>query len=127
MRERFTMGSIAAAALLVTSGAALAQTSPPGTKGALKLSKAECEALWKEADSAKSGALSQAEAQPYVSNFGKADADKNGKISHAEFLKGCDLGVVHGSAGTGAGSGGGEEAPEGQPPIKGAPGGSKGY
>jgi hypothetical protein len=71
----------------------------------MKLSQAECQSLWNQADAAKSGSLSQAQAQPYVKNFSAVDANRDGKISRAEFDQGCTAGHVESSAGTGAGTG----------------------
>jgi hypothetical protein len=55
---------------------------------------ADCMALWKKADASASGALTQQQAEPYVTDFMSVDTDKDGKITHAEFIKGCSAGFV---------------------------------
>lgn len=89
------------AALLVTFGApALVQTASAANP---KLSKADCQSLWGRA--ASSGSLSSAQAQPYVTNFAKVDSNADGKLSSSEFLAGCQRGLVHDSASSGASEG----------------------
>ncbi len=91
------------AALLVTFGAPASLQSASAADQ--KLSKADCQSLWGRADSSGSGSLSSAQAQPYVTNFAKVDANADGKLSGAEFLAGCQKGLVHDSAGSGASEG----------------------
>lgn len=101
------------ATLLVTSGATVfAQTAPAAN---VKLSKAECSNIWGRADAGASGSISSAQAQSYVSDFNKVDANADGKLTSAEFLAGCQKGRVHDSASSGAGEGasGSEQAPAG--------------
>lgn len=91
------------AALLVTFGApAFVQSASAANP---KMSKADCQSLWGRADSSGAGSLSSAQAQPYVSNFAKVDANADGKLTSAEFLNGCQKGLVHDSASSGAGEG----------------------
>lgn len=91
------------AALLVTSGTTLLAQSAAAAN--VKLSKAECESIWSRADAAGSGSLTSAQAQSYVSDFSKVDANADGKLTGAEFLSGCQKGFVHDSASTGASEG----------------------
>ncbi len=81
--------------------------------GGMKMTQAECQALWKQADSAAAGSLSQTQAQSYASDFKGVDKDANGKLSSDEFLKGCEGGLIKSGASTGAGSGtsGSDDAP----------------
>jgi hypothetical protein len=71
----------------------------------MKMAQAECESMWNRADSARSGSLSQSQAQSYVTNFSAVDTNSDGNLSRAEFLAGCDKGLVQSSASTGTGSG----------------------
>lgn len=89
------------AALLVAAGPALAEDA--GAK--VKLSQAECQNIWSRADAAGSGSLSSADAQGYVKDFSAVDADADGALSSSEFMAGCEKGLIHDSASTGAGEG----------------------
>jgi hypothetical protein len=53
----------------------------------------KCKALWTMA-SPNGDTLSEDQAVPYVINFTMVDADGDGKISAAEFTKGCGLGLI---------------------------------
>ncbi len=102
------------AALLVTSGATVfAQIAPAAN---VKLSKAECQNIWGRANASGGGSLTSAQAQMYVSDFNKVDANADGKLTSAEFLSGCQKGLVHDSASSGAseGSSGADRAPIGK-------------
>jgi hypothetical protein len=93
-----------AAASVLYAGSALAQTTSPS----------DCTSLWKQADASAGGALTQTQAKPYVTDFNSVDTDKDGKITNAEFMKGCSAGHVRktaasgssGSTGTGTGTSG---------------------
>ena len=91
------------AALLATAGA----TFPVhiATAANAKFSSAACSAIRERADSGANGSLTGAQAQPYVSNFSKVDANADGHLSSAEFMAGCKNGLVHDSASTGASEG----------------------
>jgi hypothetical protein len=99
MRNWIISGSIG-----VASGLALA-TSSFAAPDNMKLSQADCQAVWKQADSQGTGSLSQANAQPYVSDFKSVAANADGSLSSAEWMKGCSAGHVKGGASTGAGAG----------------------
>ena len=121
MRKAIVIGSTAIAFGLL-SGAAVAQTKSPssGTGGATKMSQAECAALWNRIDSGKAGNVSENQVEAYVTDFQALDTNGDKKISQSEFQAGCDKGLVHSSASTGAGTGsmspGGSTAPGASPP-----------
>lgn len=71
----------------------------------MSMSQADCQATWKQADSKAAGSISQQQSQPYVTDFKGVDSDGNGQISSAEFLKGCQAGMIKGSASTGSATG----------------------
>jgi len=71
----------------------------------MKLSQAECETLWNQANPTKGSTLSQSQAQTYVTNFKSVDTDSDGSISQTEFMTGCNNGNVKGSASSGTSSG----------------------
>lgn len=82
-------------------------------QGYKKLSQADCQTLWKQADASGSGSLSMAQSQAYISDFKSVDANADGKLSSSEFLQGCQDGHVKGSASTGAGAGSSGSDPSG--------------
>ena len=90
-----------AALLTIGGGYAFAQTSTGGTQ----MSRADCQAIWGKADASGKGSLSATQAQSYVTDFKSVDANADGKLSSAEFLNGCQKGLVSDSASSGAGSG----------------------
>jgi hypothetical protein len=109
MLKAFTTTSAIVAAGLFMGGAAFAQTAPAPKSGApMKMTQAECLAIWNRLDAAKSGNVSEAQAKPYVTSFSAVDANHDGKLSQAEFQSGCDKGQVHDTATTGPGSGSGD-------------------
>ena len=86
--------SVAAAAVFgaLTASSVMAQTKSPS---ATKLSDSQCTALWDRIDTAKSGSITQVQAQSYVTDFKAVDTNNDGKLSKAEFTAGCGKGVVH--------------------------------
>jgi hypothetical protein len=104
MIRSFASASAAVFAGLLLAGSAMAQTTT-APKGQMKLTQAECTSIWNTLDSTKAGSVSEAQAQAHVTNFDSVDANKDGKLSRAEFQSGCDRGQVHSSASTGTGTG----------------------
>jgi hypothetical protein len=112
MRKSILVGSTALAFGLLSS-AAFAQTtspsspskSPSSSTGAMKMTQAECAALWNRVDANKAGSLTEAQAKPYVTDFKALDTNGDNKLSQSEFQAGCDKGLVHSTASTGAGTG----------------------
>ena len=70
-----------------------------------KLSQAQCQALWTKIDSAKTGSVTQAQAQSYIGDFKSVDANSDGHLSSAEIMSACERGLVHDTATTGLGTG----------------------
>lgn len=89
----------------MTAAMAQATKSPGQTQGQMQLTQSECESLWNQADAAGAGALTQTQAQPYVTSFASVDANTDGRLSRTEFMQGCERGQVQRSATTGAGGG----------------------
>ena len=87
------IASLAATAALALAVPALAQTTAPKS-GAAKMSPAECTAAWTKLDAAKSGNVTQAQAQGTVTDFKAADANSDGKLTQAEFTAACNKGLV---------------------------------
>lgn len=89
---------------IVVSAAFLAgasQAASPSTK----LSQAECDTLWNQANPSKGPTISMSQAQPYVSDFKSVDTDNDGTISLSEFNAGCNKGFVKSSGSSGSSSG----------------------
>src|SRR5215469_12056464 len=97
--------SIAIAALLM-AGSAFAQTATAPKSGTTKMSQSDCTAAWNRLDTAKSGSVSQAQAQGVVTDFKAADTNNDGKLTQSEFMAACNKGLVTASSGSGSGSGG---------------------
>jgi len=96
--------ALAVAGSLALCGSAFAQTNTsPGA--ATKMSQSDCTARWASLDSAKSGSITQAQAQGVVANFQSADANKDGKLSQSEFMTACTNGLVGSRGMTGTESG----------------------
>ena len=77
-------------ALMLASGTAFAQTTPPKAPAA----DAAVDAKFKAADKNGNGSLDGAEVDAYKADLTKIDADKDGKISTAEFAAASKSGVI---------------------------------
>lgn len=97
------VASLAAAVALALAVPAFAQTATTPKGGAAKMSRADCTAAWTKLNAAKSGSVSESQAQGVVTDFKAADANHDGKLTQAEFTAACDKGLVTASAGTGSG------------------------
>ena len=83
----------AATAIALLGSPALAQMTSPKA-GDMKLSQAECQALWSKLNPSQSGNVSQTAARSYVSDFGSVDSNNDGQLSKAEFDAGCTAGKI---------------------------------
>ena len=77
-------------ALMLASGAAFAQATPPKAP----VADAAVDAKFKAADKNGNGSLDGAEVDAYKANLTKIDTDKDGKISSAEFAAASKSGVI---------------------------------
>jgi hypothetical protein len=111
---RYLRPVIASAAVLVGVGAAFAQGAGDPSKS-MKMSKADCQSIWSKADSAQNDSLTSAQAAPFVTNFKAIDSNGDGKLSSSEFMSGCQRGLAHDTASSGAGAGTSGESGEGAP------------
>ena len=94
---------IAAFAILLSTGAAMAgagapvpegsQNPPPSGRPSAALDDAACQEVWKLA-SPNGETLSKDKATPLVVNYEMVDTDKDSKISAAEFKAGCGKGWI---------------------------------
>lgn len=90
--------------LVATSAIAL-MTATGALAAGQKLSQAECDALWMQANPSNAATIDETQAKGYVTDFKAANPDNDGTIDKAEFTKACNKGLVSGSASSGAGSG----------------------
>lgn len=98
MTRMFSSLAVAAVFGALCASSAMAQTKSPTTSPstpAMKLSDSQCTTLWDKIDTSKSGSVTQAQAQSYVTDFKAVDTNSDGKLSKAEFTTGCGKGAVH--------------------------------
>jgi hypothetical protein len=88
-------------AILLGAGYGFAADTNAGTAGrpGAVLTDTECVAVWHgsagdELARFKIGELVPVTARGIVTNFEQADTDRDGKVSRAEFLEACKLGLV---------------------------------
>ena len=93
--------SLSFAAILIVASSATAFAADP----AQKLSQAECDSLWMQANPSNSSTISEAQDRSYVSDFKAANPDNDGSLDKSEFSKACNAGLVKGSSSSGAGAG----------------------
>ena len=77
------------------------QAVPPMKAGdpAGGMSKADCEAVWMQANPSNAPTITMTQAQPYVADFKSADPDSDGTLDQNEFLQSCgEGGVTKGAA-----------------------------
>lgn len=106
-----------ASALALISATAVNAQSTQKPAGAMKLSQAECDSLWNQANPSNAATISQSQAQAYVTDFKAANPDNDGSLDKAEFTKACGKGLVKSSGSssgassgsTGAGDSGGSK------------------
>lgn len=91
--------SLTLAALLMVS------TSASAFAAGQKLSQAECDSLWLQANPSNAATISQAQAKNFVTDFKAANPDNDGSLDKSEFAKACAAGLVRSSASSGAGAG----------------------
>jgi hypothetical protein len=70
-----------------------------------KLTQAECDTLWNQANPSGAATITQAQAQPYVIDFKAANLDGDSSLDQKEFATACKNGLVKGMGSSGAASG----------------------
>lgn len=89
----------------VSAIAIMAAATTAYAAGGQKLSAAECDALWMQANPSSAATIDEPQAKGFVTDFKAANPDNDGTIDKAEFAKACKMGLVSGSASSGAGAG----------------------
>jgi hypothetical protein len=74
-------------AVLVLAGPAWSQTMSQGEISA-------CNTSWTKLGGSKTGSISETQAKSAVKNFSSVDANRDGKLSKAEFTEACRKGLV---------------------------------
>jgi Tfp pilus assembly major pilin PilA len=99
--------------IIVATAVALAAASGVCAEtGGVKLSAAECDSLWMQANPANAAKISESHAQAYISDVKSVNPDGDGTIEKNEFSNACKQGLIKSSASTGASAGAaGKDAP----------------
>ena len=99
--------------LLVASATILAAASGAyAAAGGSKLSQAECDSLWLQANPTNADKISESAAQAYITDVKAVNPDGDTTIEKNEFTNACSQGLIKSSAATGMSSGtSGKEAP----------------
>lgn len=95
------------AASAVAAGGAFAQTEKmqqQAMKGQ-KVSEAQCEGLWNQANPEGASSISFDKARNFITDVKAVNPDNDQTIERDEFLKACDRGLIKSGATLGAGSG----------------------
>ena len=90
---------------ILLAGAFAASTAFGAYAAGTQLSQAECDSLWNQANPSGAASITQAQAQPYVTNFKAANPDGDNSLDRNEFSAACKSGLVKGTSSTGAGTG----------------------
>jgi len=91
--------------VILLSAAFAASTAFGAYAAETQLSQAECDSLWNQANPSGAASITQAQAQPYVTNFKAADPNGDGSLDQNEFSAACKAGLVKGTSSSGAASG----------------------
>ena len=98
--------SLAVFSISVLSASVAFAQSPPAPSSNMKLSDSECTSLWQKANADKASGLTEAQSQPYVTDFKAANPDGDMTIDQNEWMAACNKGLVK-SASNGASTGAG--------------------
>ena len=90
---------------ILLAGAFAASTTFGAYAAGTQLSQAECDSLWNQANPSGAASITQAQAQPYVTNFKAANPDGDSSLDRNEFSAACKSGLVKGTSNTGAATG----------------------
>ena len=91
--------------VILLAGAFAASTAFDAYAAGTQLSQVECDSLWNQANPSGATSITQAQAQPYVTNFKAANPDGDSSLDRNEFSAACKAGLVQSSSSNGAASG----------------------
>lgn len=83
---------------IIAGGAGGALAADAAKSSAQKMTKAQCETLWKQAGAGASGDLTMDKAKPYAANFKDVDVNGDSKLSSTEWMDGCNKGLIRTAA-----------------------------
>ena len=75
--------------VILLAGAFAASTAFDAYAAGTQLSQAECDSLWNQANPSGATSITQAQAQPYVTNFKAANPDGDNSLDRNEFSAAC--------------------------------------
>jgi hypothetical protein len=91
--------------VIFLAGIVAASTAFGAHAAGTKLTQAECDTLWNQANPSGATTITQAQAQPYVTDFKAANADGDSSLDQKEFATACKSGLVKGTDSSGAANG----------------------
>ena len=92
--------------LLVATSLALATATGALSADGKRLSQADCDSLWMQANPTNAAKITESAAGAYISDVKAVNPDGDGTIEKNEFTNACNQGLIKGSAGsTGASTG----------------------
>jgi len=91
--------------VILLAGALAASTAFGAHAAGTQLSQAECDTLWNQANPSGAATITQAQAQPYVTDFKAANTNGDNSLSQKEFSAACKNGLVKGTGSSGAATG----------------------
>ena len=91
--------------VILLAGVFAASTAFGAHAAGTKLTQAECDTLWNQANPSGAATITQAQAQPYVTDFKAANLDGDSSLDQKEFATACKNGLVKGMGSSGAASG----------------------
>jgi hypothetical protein len=91
--------------VILLAGAIVASTAFGAFAAGPQLSQAECDTLWNQANPSGAASITQAQAQPYITDFKAANPDRDSSLDQKEFSAACKNGLVKGMGSSGAASG----------------------
>ena len=80
---------------------------PPSGRPGVVLDQTKCMSVWSVTER-EGDTLAQDKAAPFIVNFEMVDTNKDGKVSHDEFMDGCKKGLVQEQASKPSETGGGQ-------------------
>ena len=91
--------------VILLAGVFAASTAFGAHAAGTKLTQAECDTLWNQANPSGAATITQAQAQPYVTDFKAANLDGDSSLDQKEFATACKNGLIKGMGSSGAASG----------------------